>query len=801
MKLRWKIAVGLAAAGALCALLMLRSDRGAQKGVEETRRTLRQQGFKTDLSEFNFSTSPEMCARAAALTNATMFKTPYGRYELRISTLQSVFPGLPQTVGSDSAFPVWQNSICTTDPGTYFRLTGGGSGDDLWPALREELNESRMELDAACVAALSGPIGFDLNASNGNAMLLPHVASLKNLAQTFSSRAVLELHDGNKDAAWTNLLASTRLVTAWDPEPVETSHLVRFACAIIAFNTTWQTLQAGGWADERLANLQGEWASADFFQGLPETAAFMRASMVATCQRERQQPMSGLGITLREGIHYPRNAWYQLSSYLRQLRYRHYGTYEDEKNLLLFYRDRELELRQAVQAPTWSEMRQHPGITNVVLFRSRYPSRMQSLLNMRQLALAAQMYASSASQQSSERGRTLMARATETEARRRLIVTAIALERYRGRHGAYPKTLQELVPELLKNPPVDFMDGKPLRYRLTDDGRFVLYSVGLDCIDDGGTMPRPGPQRASYPGAPGSGIPQRTDLVWPRPASEAEVSTYRQEQINALRDSVDQSEEIQAEAQWRHTAKRQAAVEKILASKPNALSSEPTYRGRRLSEVLRNESTPSTNRLGLDELLTLRQVITGEEPETVTFEAPIAYDVLTNLASLELLVDPVADEDSDEGCAAGMAECERATNGNCLLVWHTIYECPGKHALQLGLELDEPTKPDEDIRGPMVPFVVSNLCQFSLSSAHFNPTIGGTLRAKLPESNGTYTVEIKLPRGDTVRTITGSTTNGILKVFWDVLDDHGNRCTNHAFDTVFHITLPDSGRSWTMKGP
>jgi hypothetical protein len=38
-------------------------------------------------------------------------------------------------------------------------------------------------------------------------------------------------------------------------------------------------------------------------------------------------------------------------------------------------------------------------------------------------------------------------------------VTALALERYHGRHGLYLNSLQELVPEQLKTAPIDFMDG------------------------------------------------------------------------------------------------------------------------------------------------------------------------------------------------------------------------------------------------------------------------------------------------------------------------------------------------------
>jgi len=52
-----------------------------------------------------------------------------------------------------------------------------------------------------------------------------------------------------------------------------------------------------------------------------------------------------------------------------------------------------------------------------------------------------------------------------------------------------------------------------------------------------------------------------------------------------------------------------------------------------------------------------------------------------------------------------------------------------------------------------------------------------------------------------VRTLKGTASDGIIDVHWDLIDEHGRTCTNQAFDTVFHITLPDSGRSQTIKGP
>jgi hypothetical protein len=46
--------------------------------------------------------------------------------------------------------------------------------------------------------------------------------------------------------------------------------------------------------------------------------------------------------------------------------------------------------------------------------------------------------------------------------------------------------LAELAPSYLETVPVDPFDGQPLRYR-TQGAGYVLYSIGPDLKDDGGT--------------------------------------------------------------------------------------------------------------------------------------------------------------------------------------------------------------------------------------------------------------------------------------------------------------------------
>lgn len=67
-------------------------------------------------------------------------------------------------------------------------------------------------------------------------------------------------------------------------------------------------------------------------------------------------------------------------------------------------------------------------------------------------------------------------------------LTACALEKYFLNHHAYPAALTALVPDYLERVPNDVIDGAPMRYRLTMDGRYQLWSIGRDGRDDGGAI-------------------------------------------------------------------------------------------------------------------------------------------------------------------------------------------------------------------------------------------------------------------------------------------------------------------------
>ena len=88
-----------------------------------------------------------------------------------------------------------------------------------------------------------------------------------------------------------------------------------------------------------------------------------------------------------------------------------------------------------------------------------------------------------------------MAKAAQRTAYNQTLVNearvACALERYQLAHGGYPENLDVLVPQFIDTLPHDVIGGQPLPYRRTDAGKYLLYSVGWNETDDGGT---PGPE-------------------------------------------------------------------------------------------------------------------------------------------------------------------------------------------------------------------------------------------------------------------------------------------------------------------
>lgn len=84
----------------------------------------------------------------------------------------------------------------------------------------------------------------------------------------------------------------------------------------------------------------------------------------------------------------------------------------------------------------------------------------------------------------------------EVQTRLEAALASLALAEFHRNHGHYPESLGALVPTLLHHEPIDYADGNPLRYRRIESNGYVLYSIGANGTDDGGTI---GARSQNYP--------------------------------------------------------------------------------------------------------------------------------------------------------------------------------------------------------------------------------------------------------------------------------------------------------------
>ncbi|HOF90155.1 MAG TPA: hypothetical protein PLZ36_18925, partial [Armatimonadota bacterium] len=102
---------------------------------------------------------------------------------------------------------------------------------------------------------------------------------------------------------------------------------------------------------------------------------------------------------------------------------------------------------------------------------------------------------------------------THADMQANLLLVALALRAYRVEHRRYPASLSHLVPDYLSAVPQDaFAKSGPLQYTLTKTG-YLLYSVGPDGTDDGGTPSRDGQVPSAGVGMLTLGSSSKGDIV------------------------------------------------------------------------------------------------------------------------------------------------------------------------------------------------------------------------------------------------------------------------------------------------
>ena len=96
-------------------------------------------------------------------------------------------------------------------------------------------------------------------------------------------------------------------------------------------------------------------------------------------------------------------------------------------------------------------------------------------------------------------------------------------------------------------------------------------------------------------------------------------------------------------------------------------------------------------------------------------------------------------------------------------------------------------------------FTSSNVVQYSEWNSQYDEN-GGVLYAQLTEPDATYNIELKTTSGGHIKTITGSTSSGVIQENWDLTYDDGvTTFTGDSVDAVFSVTLLTPLRARTLK--
>jgi hypothetical protein len=218
-------------------------------------------------------------------------------------------------------------------------------------------------------------------------------------------------------------------------------------------------------------------------------------------------------------------------------------------------------------------------------------------------------------------------------------------------------------------------------------------------------------------------------------------------------------------------------------------NAEPIYENLPVSQWLQSKTLINPNKLSFVKLLTLKQVSRPDEMGIVRFEAPVKYDpVKTNNGLGGDVRFGFLNNDGDfvEFTFSGW---ERAADGGSHLWWNINYNAPGRHEIRADLRYSDGMNQLEII-GPSLQYDSSNVCRFFEGYSLFDST-GALLQARLREQTAKFRIELKTQKGKHLKTITGSTTNGVINLEWDLKDNHGKKFKGDSFEGAFYVTYPD----------
>jgi len=352
------------------------------------------------------------------------------------------------------------------------------------PAIEELRQASRLPYSRF-------PLGYD---SMPAAILLPHLATLKRCSLVLQLRAIAELQNNESQKALDDVKLSLRLANATRAEPFLISQLVRIAIVQISLQPVYEGLAEHKWSEAQLADLDSELARLNFLADYKSVMREYPAFDVATLEFFREPNKRN------HFFRHPRFYFIAPLFFLIQ----DLSGYAGDKNPKM---QRFPMLALSFGPSGWLDQNE----LNICQFYLKWylpvvEENTETISPVRTRAAADALDQAVKHQTPENAFETLFVpglgsasmKIAHAQNSANMARVAIALERYRLAHGEYPESLDALAPQFIAKVPHDVIGGQPsqgpgsasqpLHYRRTDDGQFVLYSVGWNEKDDGGVV-------------------------------------------------------------------------------------------------------------------------------------------------------------------------------------------------------------------------------------------------------------------------------------------------------------------------
>ena len=302
-------------------------------------------------------------------------------------------------------------------------------------------------------------------------IVLIHLAREKGCIQVLELRSVAELENGQSNEALADVELMFYLINSIRSEPFLISHLVRGAEMSITMQPIWEGLVKHQWSDAQLSELNEKLSQFDFLSDYTLSMHGERAGGIMeidSLRRHRDYHEIATILGFEADLFFddaPKKNITPLIVYLMPG-----GWYY--RNELAIARNHEKWLMPLVDA---EHQLAFPEIkTDADNYYHHYQKWKPRPWNI---------FADSLTALSLSGEKMAYAQNSVNMAR-----IACGLERYRLAHGQYPEDLDALAPNFISQIPHDIVGGKPLHYRRTNDGKFLLYSVGWNETDDSGQI-------------------------------------------------------------------------------------------------------------------------------------------------------------------------------------------------------------------------------------------------------------------------------------------------------------------------